>query len=120
MKIHKAKVEMHGAGRWDKATGRYVPLHGGSRTRLPVFGGDSDIPRYCGFVPLDEKLTEEISTIKALYQHIGGAPKIDGGKVGTLAALIQEVTLAQRKAEEDALAAAAKAAQVGPVSQPHD
>ena len=112
MHIHKVQHEMSGAGRWDKSTTRYVPIMGGSRSRLPIGNPDDTYPRYHGFVGMDEKLTESIYTIAALYQHIGGAPLVESGTAGTLAARIQNVVEEQRKAEEEAIAAANKAAQM--------
>lgn len=112
MKIHKAEHDAAGAGRWDKITTRYVPMSGGSRSRLPIANPDDNYPRYYGFVGMDEKLTETISTIGALYAHIGGAPTILGGNAGTLASRIQDIKEEQRKTDEEERAAAAKAAQI--------
>ena len=106
MKIHQAERDVAGQGRWDKGTGRYVPISGGNRSRLPMYDLDPKIPRYFGFVGVDERLTESISTVGALFKHMGGAPKIAAGQAGTLASRIQSVIEEQRKAEELALAAA--------------
>jgi hypothetical protein len=108
MKIHIAEPDVSGAGRWDRATGRYIPQWGGMRFKLPLYDADPKIPRYHGFVGIDERLTESTSTIRALFKHLGGAAKIAGGQAGTLASRIHEVMEEQRKAEELALAAAAK------------
>jgi hypothetical protein len=112
MKIHPTSFEKAGAGRWHKGTTRYIPIGGGSRSRLPVAGPDDGYPRYYGFVGMDEKLTESISTVTALYQHIGGAPLIAAGNAGTLASRIQDVVEEQRKIDEEEMAAAAKAAKI--------
>jgi len=120
MKIHPMQHDKAGAGRWDKATGRYVPMGGGSRMRLPLNDGDPNIRRYYGLVGMDEKLTEDLSTMAALYAHMGGAPKIEHGKAGTLTSRILDVVEEQRKAEEEALAAAAKAEKIAALSQPKE
>jgi hypothetical protein len=120
MHIHEAQHDTAGAGRWDKTTGRYIPMGGGSRSRLPIYGDDPTIRRYYGFVGMDEKLTESISTIAGLYAHIGGAPKIESGTAGTLASRILDVVEEQRKIEEEALAAAAKAEKIAQLSQPKE
>lgn len=71
MVIHDNAIDIKGAGRWDVGTTRYVPFGGGSKSRLPV--GYDDIPRYYGFVGMDEKLTGSLNTMAALYHHLGGA-----------------------------------------------
>jgi hypothetical protein len=106
MQIHQADSNVSGAGRWDKATGRYIPMHGGTRSRLAMYDTDPKIPRYYGFVGIDERLSDTISSVHALYKHMGGAPKIAAGAAGTLASRIQSVMEDQRKAEAEALAAA--------------
>lgn len=70
MKIHESGLDNKAAGYWDIGTTRYVPMNGGSRSRLPI--AYDDIRRYYGFVGMDERLTETISTMGALYKHIGG------------------------------------------------
>jgi len=105
MMIHQGERDVAGAGSRDKATGRYIPMSGGNRSRLPVYDLDSKIPRYVGFVGVDEHLTESIGTVRALYKHMGGAPKIAAGDAGMLTARIQSVMEEQRKAAEEALAA---------------
>jgi hypothetical protein len=117
MIIHQADTNVSGAGRWDKGTGRYIPMNGGSRSRLPMYDSDPKIPRYFGFVGVDERLSESISSVHALYKHMGGAPKIEAGAAGTLASRIQSVMEEQRKAE--ALAAeAAKHGGAAPAAAP--
>jgi hypothetical protein len=106
MHIHQGERDVSGAGRWDKATGRYVPMSGGNRSRLPVYDQDPKIRRYHGFVGVDERLSESMDSVGALIKHMGGAPKIEAGTAGTLASRIQSVVEEQRKAEEEALAAA--------------
>jgi hypothetical protein len=120
MKIHEVQHDLSGAGRWHKATGRYIPITGGWRSRLPIYAGDSEIRRYYGFVGIDERLTETIFTISTLFQHIGGAPKIQAGAAGTLTSRIQDVKEEQLKAEAEEAAAAAKAAQLAQLTQPQE
>lgn len=71
MIIHESSADARGAGRWEMGTTRYVPLGGGSRSRLPI--GYGDVRRYYGFVGMDEKLTPDLSTIAALYSYLGGS-----------------------------------------------
>ena len=103
MVIHPFEIDRKGAGNWDNETGRYVPLGGGSRMRLPVADGEGTYNRYPGFVGIDEKLTESIRTMADLYAHIGGAAG-GGGREGEWASRIREVAEEQRKAEEEEIA----------------
>ena len=105
MVIHPFEVDMRGSGRWDKQTGRYIPVAGGSRSRLPVLDGDGSIPRYLGFVGIDDKDTESVHTMAGLLEHIGGEVVAQRGEAGALVSRIQEVVEDQRKAEEEELAA---------------
>ena len=121
MKIHLGERDVAGAGRWDKATGRYIPMSGGNRSRLPMYDQDSKIPRYFGFVGVDEHLTESMNSVAALLKHMGGAPKIGAGQAGTLASRIQAVVEEQRKAAEEALAAAKPGGAAAPAEpEPND
>ena len=73
MIFHEAQIAIRGIGRWDAKTTRYVPINGGSRSRLPVTNrGYEDIPRYYGGVGMNERLTESIRTIDDLYKYLGG------------------------------------------------
>ncbi|MCH7476966.1 MAG: hypothetical protein IIA14_02565 [SAR324 cluster bacterium] len=85
-------------GRRDLATGRYIPMTGGSRSRLPAAGGE--YPRYAGSIGIDKKLTAKISTLEALYQHMGGfASYMPGGALSaTISELVEE---AQTKTRQD-------------------
>lgn len=89
MHIHENKVDVSGAGRWDAATGRYIPMLGGFRTRLPV-ADDPSVPRYHGFVGIDEKLTPNIGTVAAYIQLVGGGVYIPEGNAGKFVELILE------------------------------
>jgi hypothetical protein len=87
MVIHEHVHDLSGAGKWDINTTRYVPIYGGSRSRLPVYD-DPEYRRYPGFVGIDEFLTEKIFQLPVLYQYIGGKPVIPGGDAGKFTALI--------------------------------
>jgi len=89
MVIHDKVLDIFGAGKWDVTTTRYVPITGGSRSRLPV-ADDPDYRRYHGFVGMDEHLTPEIFKIAQLYAHLGGKPIIPEGEEGQFTALIME------------------------------
>lgn len=104
MYIHPFHHDQRGAGRWERATGRYIPRSGGSRTRLPVYD-DEDYPRYHGFVGIDEKLTPHIGTIAQLYHHMGGGVYMPPGEVGEfLQLLLNEAARQPLVVEEEDLA----------------
>lgn len=91
MIIHEAAKDNRGAGRWELTTTRYIPVSGGSRSRLPI--GFPEVRRYYGFVGVDERLSERMSTISALYTHLGGRYQIPEGQEGSYMSLV----LAQAK-----------------------
>ena len=70
MILHDGKRDTKNAGQWELRTGRYVPEGGGSRSRLSY--DSNGIPRYHGFVGIDEALAESIGTMSALYARLGG------------------------------------------------
>ncbi|MDH4225726.1 MAG: hypothetical protein OEW12_08785 [Deltaproteobacteria bacterium] len=90
MQFHDLK-DVRGAGKISKSTGRYVPVGGGSRSRLALKGQKS-IPRYYGYVGIDESLTETIYTVHALYHYMGGKPLIPEGPSGELTAIMMGQT----------------------------
>ena len=49
MVIHERVEDGKGLGKRDAKTGRYIPISGGSRMRLPIYD-DPRVPRYHGFV----------------------------------------------------------------------
>ena len=89
MEIHPETRDVKGQGQWDANTLRYVPMFGGSRSRLPIGTGDN-IPRYHGFVGIDESLTPTIYTMAALYQRLGGGVYIPEGQPGVFISLLLE------------------------------
>jgi len=102
MIIHEREPGLRGAGRWDLGTTRYVPISGGSRSRLPVYD-DKNYRRYPGFVGMSEGLTESLHTLAALYQFLGGAPVILEGEGAAYTKLILDQTQDKiRKDIEDA------------------
>ena len=90
MVIHEDPQDTSGAGGRHRESGRYIPVTGGSRSRLPIRTGKT--PRYYGFVGIDEHLTESISTMAALYSKIGGRAQIPEGKVGEFVKLLVGIT----------------------------
>lgn len=104
MVIHERLHDQKGAGKWDLGTTRYIPMQGGSRSRLPV-QDDPDYRRYYGFIGVDENQTETLYTIPALYSYLGGAPVVPAGQEGGFTALILEQTMsriqAARAAEDE-------------------
>ncbi len=86
MVIHEAVREIRNAGRWELRTTRYVPVSGGSLSRLSI--GFPEIRRYYGFVGIDERLTEKIATIADLYTHLGGRFEIPEGQEGNFVSLL--------------------------------
>ncbi len=105
MVIHDKVLDRLGAGKWDITTTRYVPMTGGSRSRLPI-ADDPEYRRYPGFVGIDERLTADIFKIAQLYVYLGGKPLIPEGDEGKFTALILEQTVGrlaiQAPAEEEA------------------
>jgi hypothetical protein len=102
MVIHEKVHDTSGAGKWDLHTTRYVPVYGGSRSRLPIVD-DPDYRRYPGFVGMDERLTPEIFRIAQLYHYMGGKPIIPPGDEGKFTALILGQTVERLEAQpEDA------------------
>jgi len=87
MVIHEKVRDVGGQGRWDLNTTRYVPVGGGSRSRLPI-ADDPEYRRYPGFVGMDEHLTPDIYQVAQLYTWLGGKPVIPAGGEGTFTALI--------------------------------
>jgi len=87
MVIHEKVHDLSGAGKWDIHTTRYVPIYGGSRSRLPIVD-DPDYRRYTGFVGMDEHLTPNIYLMSQLYQYLGGKAIIPQGEPGKFTALI--------------------------------
>ena len=85
-------------GRRDLATGRYIPMMGGSRSKLSAAGGE--YPRYEGSIGIDKGLAAKISTMEALYHHMGGFPSYmpEGPLSATISELVEE---AQTKPRQD-------------------
>lgn len=73
MIIHDYAFDERGGGRWEVNTTRYLPVNGGSRSRLPLkYPGFEDIRRYYGGIGMSEGLTENIRTMADLYKYLGG------------------------------------------------
>ncbi|MDH4121275.1 MAG: hypothetical protein OEV94_06195 [Deltaproteobacteria bacterium] len=89
--LHNVHKDVKNQGRFSPSTGRYVPMGGGSRSKLPVH--NNDIRRYLGFVGMDDSLTESLFTMAALYQHLGGKPTIPPGPGGELTKLMLSDTI---------------------------
>ena len=99
MILHEKPIQAEGAGSWDGKTGRYIPMGGGSRSRLPI-QDDPKIRRYHGLVGIDEHLSESIGRISALYAHIGGATAVMGGKEGEFVQMLMDAKRPAVKPEE--------------------
>lgn len=97
MVIHEKVPDKPGAGKWDINTTRYIPVYGGSRSRLPL-EDDPDYRRYPGFVGMDEHLTPDIYRITHLYAYLGGKPVIPEGPGGEFVRLILDKTLEKLEA----------------------
>ena len=87
MQIYKTPKQSHDEGLKDAVTGRYIPYKGGSYSRLP-YSDEEVIPRYRGFVGMDESLTESISTMAELYKFLSGGVYIPEGPAGEFIQLI--------------------------------
>jgi hypothetical protein len=99
--LHERVADVKGVGKWDLATGRYIPVSGGSRSRLPLID-DKDYPRYAGFIGVDESASAEIFTMPALYSLIGGAASVPQGHGNVIVKLILENAIQRRKEYEAA------------------
>jgi len=89
MVIHpKPSIGLH-TGSWDRNTLRYVPRTGGSQSRLPITT-DRSIPRYHGFVGVDERMSEQMDALPKLYHYLGGRPLIPDGPAGKFVRLMLE------------------------------
>jgi hypothetical protein len=100
MVIHEQGTDLKGLGKWDLATGRYIPYQGGSRSRLPLWD-DKNYSRYAGFVGVDEHLSDSLYTMPALYTYLGGAPLMPEGHASVFISLIREATLDRLKAKDE-------------------
>ena len=100
MEIHKPQRDKIGVGKWDLITTRYIPLGGGSRSRLPVYD-DPDQRRYIGFVGFDEFLTASIHMIPTLYHYLGGKPVMQEGEAGKFTALLLSQSMELLEGDED-------------------
>ena len=108
MEIHKPQRDKIGVGKWDLTTTRYIPVSGGSRSRLPVYD-DPEQRRYTGFVGFDEFLSADIHMIPTLYQLLGGKPVLQEGDAGKFTALLLGQTMGRLEAANIAAAAGAEA-----------
>lgn len=98
MHIYEQEHDLAGAGKWDINTTRYIPIYGGSRSRLPIYD-DPEYRRYHGFVGIDEHLTSEVHLIATLYQYMGGKPIPHMGDAGKFTKLILGETEERLEAE---------------------
>ena len=103
MEIHKPQRDKLGVGKGDLTTTRYIPLGGGSRSRLPVYD-DPTQRRYVGFVGIDEFLSADISMIPTLYQFLGGKPVLQEGDAGKFTAMLLGQTMERLEAATLAMA----------------
>lgn len=101
MVIHERVHDLRGAGKWDLNTTRYLPIYGGSRSRLPV-ADDTDYRRYPAFVGIDESMTQDLYLLGTLYRHLGGKAFIPEGRAGQFVSLIlgQTMERLEHEAEE--------------------
>lgn len=100
MVIHEKVRDFAGAGKWDINTTRYVPISGGSRSRLPI-ADDPHIRRYPALVGIDEHLTPDIFRLAQLYQYIGGEPVLPPGGEGELTGMLIELTVGRLEPSEE-------------------
>lgn len=101
MVIHEQKYDDRGSGSWDANTTRYIPMNGGSRFRIPMMDS-SEIRRYYGFVGVDERMSEEMDSLKKLYAYLGGRPAIPTGNAGPYVQKLMELSLRWMKPDPDA------------------
>jgi len=99
MQFFSKPVERRGIGQWEAATGRYVPKGGGSYSRLPIVD-DEDIPRYWGFVGMDESMTPNTPDLPSLYGYLSGGVYIPEGPAGEYIQQLISLSHKWLKAEE--------------------
>ncbi len=101
MVIHeRVHDDQRGAGKWESGSTRYIPLQGGSRSRLPLID-DPEYRRYPGFVGVDERMSETVFTIPALYGFLGGKPEVTGGPGSGFTQLILDQAAAKLQREKE-------------------
>jgi hypothetical protein len=98
--VQEGVKDVTGRGKWDGKTGRYIPMGGGSRSRVPI-SDDPEIPRYPGMMGIDPDQGEGIQTISALYSHLGGVPVVKPGKASKF---LGEILERRPKIDDDPLA----------------
>ena len=91
--------DVYGGGKWDAGTGRYVPVGGGSRTRVFV-ADDKHIPRYAGMLGVDPQQGTNIATMGALYSHLGGMSVVKQGAPKFLAEIAERKPVIKVEAED--------------------
>lgn len=76
----------YGAGKWDIGTSRYIPVGGGSRSRLEV--NSEGIRPYRGFAGIDRQGEKRFDAIGELYSKLGGGARISAQDKAFLAVTI--------------------------------
>jgi len=89
MVIHNRVDDAKGLGKRDAKTGRYIPIGGGSRMRLPVFD-DPRVPRYPGFVGVNPSQSENVYTMPVLFSVLGGKEETKQGRLSKLTSAVVE------------------------------
>ena len=100
--IHERVADSKGLGKRDAKTGRYIPIGGGSRMRLPVFD-DPHVPRYPGFVGVNPSQSERIYTMPVLYSELGGKEETREGRLSKLTSAVVERRVEEQDDDELAL-----------------
>jgi len=91
MHFYPRPKERVGVGMFEATTGRYVPLTGGSYSRLSIVD-DPAIRRYWGFVGVDESKTADMKSVADLYKYLSGGVYIPEGPAGEFIKLILATT----------------------------
>ena len=81
MVLHENKSDLKDAGSLERSTGRYIPVSGGTRSKLPLVD-EKSVRRYYGFVGIDESMTPTINSVATLFAQIGGGVYIPEGPAG--------------------------------------
>ena len=87
MQFYNKPTEKFNAGLKDYTTGRYIPMGGGTSSRLSYLD-DPEIRRYWGFVGIDESKSYEMPTIVELIRYLSGGVYIPEGPAGEFIKLI--------------------------------
>ena len=78
-----------GGGKWDVNTNRYIPMGGGSRSKLPL--KIKGIRPYQGFTGIDRPEERKLDTVEDLILEMGGGSRISAQDESYLNSVIKKL-----------------------------